>query len=387
MYRRQLNRIQKLTMRDSRIDKWAEILINYSLQVEAGQRVLIQADLLALPLLEACYEKAVDAGARVECLLNHDRLHEYLLNHAAKEQILSTSMLKQYAVETFERFLFIYAPSNLQALTHVSLERHVYNAKAQEPTQIVVMDRKARGEIRWVRTHFPTPSAAQNAAMGTEEFEEFVFRAGFLDQPDPITKWQELGKIHERMISDLSKRKELRFKNGNGTDLTVNIEGMQWANLCGTINFPDGEIFTGPNLNAPDGGVNGTVRYDFPTIYRGVEVDGIELTFEKGAVVEAKAARNEAFLKQMIQQDSRAKYVGEIAIGTNYAITTGVKDILFDEKIGGTFHTALGKGYPETGNTNQSALHWDLICDLRRDGTIEADGEKILENGKLLKFN
>ena len=193
-----------------------------------------------------------------------------------------------------------------------------------------------------------------------------------------------MGKAHKKAIDFLSDKKELHFKNGNGTDLLVNIAGMKWVNLCGTINFPDGEIYTGPNLNAPDGGVNGIVKYDFPTIYRGVEVDGIELVFEKGAVVNIKASRNEDFLRSMIDQDAGAKFVGEIALGTNYCVNTGVKDILFDEKIGGTFHTALGMGYPETGNTNQSALHWDLVCDLRNDGVVYADKEKIFENGEFM---
>lgn len=372
-------------MRDPKLNKWAELLINYSINAEKHHSVLIQGDIGALPLIEACYEECVNVGAYPECLLNHDRLNEYFLNNASQEQLLLSPQLKKYAVEKFDRFLFIYAPSNLQALTNISLERHAYSSKANQPIQQIILDRKARGEIRWCRTHYPTVSAAQNAQMGTAEFEDFVFRAGFLDHENPIQSWKALGTAHQRAIEYLSNKKELHFKNSNGTDLQVNISGMKWVNLCGTINFPDGEIYTGPNLSASDGGVNGIVKYDFATVYRGVEVDGIELTFERGAVIEAKASKNEAFLLHMIEQDAGAKYVGEIALGTNYYVSTGVKDILFDEKIGGTFHIALGMGYPETGNTNQSALHWDLVCDLRNNGVIYADGEKIFENGKYLK--
>lgn len=372
-------------MRDPRIDKWAELLIKYSIKVESNHKVLIHGDLSALPLIEACYEECLKSGAYVDCLLNHDRLNEYFLKNASTEQLLMSPQLKKYAVEKFDRFLFIYAPSNLQALTNISLERHTYSSKANQPIQKAILDRKAKGEIFWCRTHYPTTSAAQNASMGTLEFENFVFRAGFLDHENPIESWKALGKKQQKAIEYLSNKKELHFKNSNGTDLRVNIAGMKWVNLCGTINFPDGEVYTGPNLNAADGGVNGTVKYDFPTIYRGVEVDGIELTFKNGAVIEAKASRNEAFLHSMIEQDAGAKYVGEIALGTNYCVNTGVKDILFDEKIGGTFHTALGMGYPETGNTNQSALHWDLVCDLRKDGVIYADNEKIFENGIYLQ--
>lgn len=372
-------------MRDPKLNKWGELLINYSLNAKKHHSVLIQGDIGALPLIEACYEECVKVGAYPEYLLNHDRLNEYFLKNASEEQLLLSPQLKKYAVEKFDRFLFIYAPSNLQALTNISLERHAHSSKAHQPIQQIILDRKARGEIHWCRTHYPTTSAAQNAQMGTAEFEDFVFRAGFLDHKNPIQSWKALGKAHQRAIEYLSNKKELHFKNSNGTDLQVNISGMKWVNLCGTINFPDGEIYTGPNLNALDGGVNGVVKYDFATVYRGVEVDGIELTFERGAVVKAKASKNESFLRHMIEQDAGAKYVGEIALGTNYYVSTGVKDILFDEKIGGTFHTALGMGYPETGNTNQSSLHWDLVCDLRNDGVIYADGEKIFENGKYLK--
>jgi aminopeptidase len=372
-------------MRDPKLNKWAELLINYSINAEKHHSVLIQGDIGALPLIEACYEECVKVGAYPECLLNHDRLNEYFLKNASQEQLLLSPQLKKYAVEKFDRFLFIYAPSNLQALTNISLERHAYSSKANQPIQKIILDRKARGEIRWCRTHYPTISAAQNAQMGTAEFEDFVFRAGFLDHENPIQSWKALGTAHQRAIEYLSNKKELHFKNSNGTDLQVNISGMKWVNLCGTINFPDGEIYTGPNLSASDGGVNGIVKYDFATVYRGVEVDGIELTFERGAVIKAQASKNEAFLLHMIEQDAGAKYVGEIALGTNYYVSTGVKDILFDEKIGGTFHTALGMGYPETGNTNQSALHWDLVCDLRNNGVIYVDREKIFENGKYLK--
>lgn len=373
-------------MRDPKLDKWADLLVHYSLEVERGQRVLIQGDIGALPLIEACYESCVKSGAHTECLLNHDKLGEFFLKNASVYQLSETPILKKYGADQFDCFLFIYAPSNSQASTNIPLERHVQSSKAGQPIQKVILDRKARGEIKWVRTHYPTASSAQNASMGTAEFEEFVFQAGLLHHENPIESWKALGKAHKKAIDFLSVKKKLHFKNGNGTDLLVNISGMKWVNLCGTINFPDGEIYTGPNLNAPDGGVNGIIKYDFPTIYRGVEVDGIELVFEKGAVVNVKATRNEDFLRSMIDQDPGAKFVGEIALGTNYSVKAGVKDILFDEKIGGTFHTALGMGYPETGNTNQSALHWDLVCDLRKDGVVYADKDKIFENGKFL-FN
>ena len=372
-------------MRHLHLDKWAELLVHYSLEVESGNRMLIHADIDGMPLVEACYEAALAVGAYVECLFVHDRLIEHMLIKGTNAQLADTPQLKTYAATHFDRLLFIYAPSNCQALTEVAPERHTAWAHANLPFQRAVMERKAAGEVRWCRTHYPTSAAAQNAAMGSSEFEAFVTRAGFLDHDDPIASWRVQAAAQQRAIDLLATKKELRFTNERGTDLVVNIEGMQWVNLCGTINFPDGEIYTGPNFSAPDGGVNGVVHYDFPSVYRGVEVDGITLTFEKGAVVEAEATRGEGFFKKMIEIDSGARYVGEIAIGTNYSVTHGVKDILFDEKIGGTFHTALGMGYPETGNRNVSALHWDLVCDLRQGGHIYADGDCIATNGQFLQ--
>lgn len=372
-------------MRDPRLTKWAELLIHYSLKAKAGERLLIWGDIGALPLIEACYDTAIKSDLQTDYLLNHDRLYEIFLNHASENYLGMTPLLKRYGVEQFDLLLFIHAPSNLQAASNQPLDRQSIVSRANHPILKTVLDRKAKGEVRWCRTDYPTAAAAQNASMGTEEFEEFAFRAGCLNDANPIESWKALGQAQQRAIDYLSNKKVLRFQNANGTDLSVEIGGMKWVNLCGTINFPDGEIYTGPNLNGPGGGVNGVVKFDFPSVYRGVEVDGIEMTFERGAVIEAKAGRNEPFLHSMIEQDAGAKYVGEIALGTNYHVTTGVKSILFDEKIGGTFHLAVGMGYPETGNTNQSALHWDLVCDLRKGGVIFADGEKILENGKFLR--
>ena len=176
----------------------------------------------------------------------------------------------------------------------------------------------------------------------------------------------------------------MHFQADNGTDVVVDIDGMHWINCCGHENFPDGEVFTGPNLDHASGGVNGVVRYHFPAVHGGREVQDIELVFEKGRVAKATASKNEAFLRQMLEQDERAAYVGEVAIGTNYNITEYSKNTLFDEKIGGTFHMAVGSGYPETGNQNESGLHWDMVCDLRSGGTVTVDGEVISRDGRFV---
>jgi aminopeptidase len=247
--------------------------------------------------------------------------------------------------------------------------------------------------LRWVGTQFPTQAAAQDAEMSLRQYAEFVFSAGYLDQPDPVAIWQSIRDRQQRVVDYLTGKKTLRFRSANGTDLTVNVDGMTWINCAGESNFPDGEVFTGPNLDADDGGVNGVVHYSFPAVHHGREVHDIVLTFERGKVVKAQASKNQAFLEAMLDQDEGARRLGEIAIGTNYQITRYTKNTLFDEKIGGTFHAAVGAGYPETGNANTSGLHWDMVCDLRKDehgrggGTIEADGEVFSKDGQFVFEN
>ncbi len=374
-----------MPMRDQRLDKWAEVLAGFSLGVKKNQTVFLLADLNATPLLEAVYERLILMGAKVEVMVLHRALNEFLLKNGSEEQISFTPFARLAGVKTYDHYLFLGAISNSKMLSGIAPKRQSLAAAGNKPIVDTILGRSAKGEMRWCVTMYPTPAAAQDAEMGNIEYENFVLNAGFLCDESPPSSWQALERQQENLISVLENKKEVRFQTCDGTDLRVNVEHMKWVNCCGRINFPDGEVYTGPNLKASDGGVNGVVRYSLPTIYRHVEIHDIELVFEKGAVKHAKASKNEEFLLEMISQDPGAKFVGEIAIGTNYRINKGVKDILFDEKIGGTFHLALGKGYPETGNTNESALHWDIIFDMRRGGTIHADGELISENGKFTR--
>ncbi len=369
-------------MRDQRINKWADVLENFSLSAKPGQTAFLLADPDAYPLFEATYEAFIRAGVKVECSMVPRSFSEFLLKHGNDEQIAFTPFARLAAVNHYNLYLFIGASSNSKMLSNIPPSKQSLMSIGYKPIMSAVMERTAANKMRWCYTMFPTPSAAQDAEMGTDEYAEFVLNAGYMNEESPTQCWQEIEKKQNALIKRLEGKKELRFKNHQGTDLHVNIDKMKWVNCCGTINFPDGEVYTGPNLKALDGGVNGIVRYSMPTIYRNVEVHNIELEFKNGAVVKAKASKNEPFLHEMIAQDPGAKYVGEIAIGTNYRIQTCTKNILFDEKIGGTFHLALGKGYPETGNTNESALHWDMIFDLRDGGTIHADDELISKDGE-----
>lgn len=371
-------------MRDPRIDRWADVLVNYSLEAKRGQRAVIAAEIEALPLAEACYEKLLQAGVFVEPFFSCKGLSEILFQYGSDEIIGTPPTGLLHMVENCDLYLGIGADSNVKLLTNVDLRKQTLASTARSHIVKTILNRSAKNEMRWVYTHFPTPSAAQEADMGTREYENFVFSLGFLNDENAVSQWKTLDRKQHHLIKYLETKKELHFQNSDGTDLRVDVEGMQWVNCCGKINFPDGEVYTGPRLNAPNGGVNGVAKFSFPTLYRNVEVRDIELVFEKGAVIEARASKGQDFLREMIAQDSGAKFVGEIAIGTNYHMKNITKNILFDEKFGGTFHLALGKGYPETGNTNESALHWDIIFDLRKNGSIKADGELILQNGKFV---
>lgn len=372
-------------MRDQRVEKWADLLVNYSLAAKPGETAFLLGDLESVPLLEAVYEKFIEAGVKVECMVLPKSFSEILLSKGSDEQITYTQKARLAGAQQSDLYLYVGANNNSKLLSGIPSKKQSLAAAGYKPILDTILKRSADNALRWCYTLFPTPAAAQDAEMGTLEFEEFVFNAGHFNEKSPVAFWHEFEKKQADLIRFLDTKKELKFQNVQGTNLTVNVDGMKWVNCCGRVNFPDGEVFTGPNLKAPDGGVNGVVKYSLPTNYRNVEVHDIELHFKNGAVTEAKASKGETFLHEMISQDAGAKFVGEIAIGTNYRIQKCIKNILYDEKIGGTFHLALGKGYPETGNTNESALHWDMIFDLRKGGTIHADGELISKDGKFVR--
>jgi aminopeptidase len=241
------------------------------------------------------------------------------------------------------------------------------------------LQRAADGELRWTLTAFPTLAYAQEAEMSLSEYEEFVYRAGLLHHADPVVAWKQLAEQQARMADHLNKCKELRIV-AQDTDIRFGIEGRIWIPCDGDKNFPDGEVFTGPVEDS----VEGHIRYSYPAIREGRHVDDIHLTFKNGTAVEATASKNEDFLTTMLDQDEGARYLGELSLGSNYEVQKFTRNLLFDEKIGGTCHLALGKGYPESGSKNRSGLHWDMVCDLRENGKVYADGELIQENGRFL---
>jgi len=382
-------------MRDARLDKLAHVLVHYSTRVQPGQIVRLSGDAVGSPLLEALYEVVVKAGAHPLVRMSCGAMQELFFAYANDAQLEFVNPITLEEMRTVDVNIGLWADTNTKSLSRVDPKRQGKASAARKPIMEVFLERAAAADkpeaypgvkpLRWVGTQYPTEASAQDAEMSLREYEAFVFAAGHLDKDDPVAAWRDVRARQQLVVDYLQNgRKELRFQTDAGTDLTVNIEGMSWINCCGECNFPDGEVFTGPNLDAPDGGVNGVVKYSFPAVHHGREVHEIELTFERGRVVEAKASKGLDFLNAMLDQDEGARSLGEIAIGTNYQITDYSKNTLFDEKIGGTFHAAVGEGYPETGNKNKSGLHWDMVCDLREGGTISCDGEVISRDGRFV---
>jgi aminopeptidase len=289
------------------------------------------------------------------------------------------SPLKQLINERFDRLLYIDAESNTRRISRIDPRRSAQVRKAYEDTMTVWSQRAARGEMRWCYTQYPTNAYAQNANMSLEDYWEFISGACLLNEPDPLASWQALSEQQKQLIRWLQGRKQVHVL-GEDTDLTLSIEGRTFLTCDGHINFPDGEIYTGPVEDS----AQGTIRYALPSSYDGHPVDDIRLRFEGGRVVEARAAVGADVLRSMLDLDEGARRIGEFAFGTNYGVREATRNTLFDEKIGGTLHMALGRSYPESGGLNVSALHWDMVCDLRKQGEVWVDGELFLKDGKYI---
>ncbi len=381
-------------MRDPRLEKLARVLVEYSAPVRQGDLVTIVGDPGAMHAVEAIFEATLRSGGHPSFHPRSESLHEILLKHGNDEQIQHVSPFEEHRLAKCDVLIVLNYFRNTRYLGRVDPRRVASMQAARRPLLTMSLQRLARGESRYVLTEIPSEAAAQDAGMSLTDYTDWVYRAGFLDVPDPVQAWRTLADQQQRAIEFLSRRSTLRFRapasdgrhDGRpheGTDLTVDVPGMTWVNCPGDQNFPDGEVYTGPRT------ANGVVNFNVPALYRGQEVDGIRLKFRDGRVVEASAKKNEAYLIELLDQDAGARVMGEIAIGTNYALRECIHNAFFDEKVGGTFHLAVGAGYPQTGNTNESGLHWDMVCDLRpgaagpgsAGGTIHADDELIQSDG------
>lgn len=366
-------------MRDPRIQKLAKLLVTYSLEVKEGQKILIRGSEVVAPLIKECYGEIMRAGGHPEVEIMLTGLDEILLKEGSDAQLEYLSKREMAIVESYDALLVVWGGNNTKPLANVDSDRITLRRRARGPWMTEFSRRCGEGTMRWVGTQFPTHSDAQEAGMSLDEYEDFVFGAGFMNDENPVLQWQERSKKQQKICNFLQQKKELRYV-AKDTDITFGIEGRTWMNCDGHRNFPDGEVFTTPIRDT----VNGYIAYSFPGIYSGKEVEGIKLVFKDGRVVEASAEKGEELLLSLLDTDDGSRYVGEVAIGTNYGIEKFTHNTLFDEKIGGTVHVAVGSGFPATGGNNESGLHWDMICDMRQGGEIYADGELIYKNGEFI---
>jgi len=364
-------------MLDSRVERLARVMTEYSLEIKPGDRVVISGGALAEPLLRASYRHALALGGLPLLDVQLPGATEILLRDGTDEQLGVISPVERFASEEADCWLRVSAATNTRSLSGIDPARQRAHGKARAAVRQAYLDRAASGALRWSSTVFPTEAYAQDADMSLEEYEEFVFRAEKLDDPDPVASWRAVGVYQGQLIDWLTPRHAVHVA-GPDTDLRLQVGGRTWINSDGHRNFPSGEVFTGPLEDSAEG----HVRFTYSSIMQGREVEGVQLWFEHGKVVRATAAKNQEFLESMLNSDAGARYLGEFAFGTNRDITRFTGNTLFDEKIGGTVHMALGSGYPDSGSLNRSAIHWDLICDLRQGGEVTVDGEVFVRDGQ-----
>lgn len=363
-------------MPDPRVVKLAEIMVDYSLELKPGQQVWLRTSPVAQEFNLAFYEKAIRAGAHVLVDQSIPGADEVYYKYASDAQLDFIPPYRKLVMETFDASLRVWSDENTRALAGVDPTRIARGRKAGAELFQAVMQRSAAGSYRWCVTVHPTSGMAQDANMSLSDYADFVYGAGMLNEPDPVAFWRAEGKRQEKLIAWLKGRKQVVLK-GSNIDLRLSIEGRVFEKSDGWYNFPDGEIFTSP----VDDSANGWVRFRYPGIYDGQEVEDIELWFEGGKAVKEKASKNEALLTALLNTDEGARRLGEWGIGTNYGITKFSKNMLFDEKIGGTVHFAMGQSFPECNGVNTSGLHWDMLCDMA-DSEIKVDGELFYRNGK-----
>jgi len=366
-------------VRDQRYEKLAKVLVQYSVGVRKDDLVVISGAPVAEPLVVEVYRQVLKAGAHGIVRTNPPSLGEVFFKTAKEHQLKYVSPIAEFETEKVDRVISIWADDNTKALANVDAKKQATRSAATRKLFKRFLEREAKGELKWVGTQFPCNASAQDAEMSLDEYEDFVLRACLVHLPNPTAAWKAVHAKQEKIVQFLNKRKTFRIV-AKDTDLTFRAAGRKWINCDGKANMPDGEIFTGPIEDTAEG----TIAFSFPAFYAGREAAGVKLTFKKGKVVKAAATKNEEFLKAMLDTDAGARRIGEIAIGTNYGIDRFTRNTLFDEKIGGTVHMALGASLPESGGVNESGIHWDIVTDMRDGGLIYADGKVIHRNGKFV---
>jgi aminopeptidase len=364
---------------DERLEKLANVLVNYSTKVKKNDKVFIKSEEIATPFTIAVAEAAIKKGALVEYNIELPEIEELILKFGDKDQIEYPGQHYGRAVCEGDVWITSWGSKNSRTLYNIDLEILKKRRLSNKEHKKIYVDRCASGDLRWVGTTFPTNAEAQEANMSLSEYEDFVFNAGMLNYQDPISEWKKIGEIQQRWCEYLNTKKELKIIKDN-INLTVGIENRKWINCCGEQNFPDGEIFTSPIEDS----INGEIFFDYPIIFQYNIIKDIKLKILNGKIIDAHVGSGESFFNSCLELDEGSKFFGEVAIGTNYNIKKFTKNILFDEKIGGTIHMALGCGFPEAGGKNFSSIHLDMITSMNNSGKIFADDELFYCDGKFI---
>lgn len=363
-------------MPDPRVTKLAKVLVQYSTEIKQGQQVIVRTHPVANELTLAVYEEIIKAGAHLFIMNDIPGSQEIFYKFASEEQLDYVSPITKMIVDTFDVYIQLWAEDNTRSLSGIDPARMARSRKAQSVIIQQILKRAAEGKMRWSLTVYPNNAMAQEADMSLRDYEDFVYGAGMLNEEDPVAFWKAEGVKQQKLIHWLKGRDQVKLK-GSNVDISLSIKDRAFIECAGKENFPDGEIFTGPVEDS----VNGWIRFKYPAIFSGQEVTDIELWFDNGKVVTEKASKNQEMLTSALNTDAGSRYLGEWGIGTNYGIQRFTKNMLFDEKIGGTIHFAVGLGYPESGSRNESGLHWDMLCDMS-DAEITLDGDLFYKNGK-----
>jgi len=366
-------------VRDHRANSLAQILVKYSTKVHEGDTCIVSGSAAAEPLLLAVYEEVLKAGGLPVVQMTPDEAPAAFFRLASDAQLDWVAPPSEWAAENSDVRIAVMADSNSRALSSADPKKQARAQQARKRIMETTMRRAAEGKHRWALTLFPTHAYASEAGMSLTEYEDFYYSACLATDDDPVTAWERQAGEVNRLAEWVGGTEEVHI-TAPGTDIKLGVADRTWIPCSGHHNMPDGEFFTGPIEDS----VEGEVSFSFPATYGGREVSGVRFRFEGGKVVDASAERGEEFLLEMLDSDDGARRLGELGIGTNYGIADGTKEILLDEKIGGTVHMAVGASYPETGGENSSAVHWDMVCDLRQGGAITVDGKELQRDGKFV---
>jgi aminopeptidase len=368
-------------MTDPRVAKLADLLVNYSLELKTGEIVRIDGGTVAAPFVRELYREALRAGANPRTRVEVEGIDVITVGEASDEQLTFVSEIDRFEIEHVDAIVTIWGDRNTRALSQADPQRVSKKIAARRKLTNRLWERIDDGKAKWVGTRFPTDAHAQDAEMSLAEYEDFVYGACHVcDDEDPVRHWRGVSVQLNERARELNTFTEFRVV-GPDTDLRLNVAGREWLAADGRLNMPDGEIFTSPVETETEG----EIRFSFPAIFQGRGVEDVRLRFEGGRVVRAEAANGNEFLQSLLDMDAGARVLGEVAFGLNYEIDRFTRDILFDEKIGGTMHFALGSSFKKLGGRNESGLHWDMICDLRADGEVYADGELVWKAGHFLR--